>query len=79
VKQAVEVLILCFYCNCIYTYFAQRPIFEHSVIGVGNLPSHVIFKILSFAKLHLNYTSQTFKHNKFRINEYPFTRIDMRA
>jgi len=23
-------------------YFAQRPIFEHSVSGVGNLPSHVL-------------------------------------
>jgi len=22
-------------------YFVQRPIFEHSVSGVGNLPSHV--------------------------------------
>jgi len=39
VKLAVEVLILCFYCNCMY--FAQRPIFEHSVSGVGNLSSHV--------------------------------------
>jgi len=41
VKQAVEVLVLCVYCN-LCMYFAQRPIFEHSVSGVGNLPSHVI-------------------------------------
>jgi len=26
-------------------YFAQRPIFEHSVSGVGNLPLHVIYRI----------------------------------
>jgi len=26
-------------------HFAQRPIFEHSVSGVGNLPSHVIEEI----------------------------------
>jgi len=25
----------------LYKYFAHRPIFEHSVSGVGNLPSHV--------------------------------------
>jgi len=23
-------------------YFAQRPIFEHSVSGVGNLPWHIL-------------------------------------
>jgi len=26
-------------------YFAQRPIFEHSVSGIGNLPSHVLLDI----------------------------------
>jgi len=42
VKQALEVLVLYFYCNCaVCIYFADRPIFEHSVSGVGNLPSHV--------------------------------------
>jgi len=24
-------------------YFAQRPIFEHSVSGIGKLPSHQIY------------------------------------
>jgi len=31
-------------------YFAQRPIFEHSVSGVGNLPSHVIDFLNSYLK-----------------------------
>jgi len=38
VKQAVEVLVYVF---TVTVYFAQRPIFEHSASGVGNLPSHV--------------------------------------
>jgi len=29
----------------LYMYFAQRLIFEHSVSGIGNLPSHVKTKM----------------------------------
>jgi len=37
-------------------HFAQSPIFEHSVSGVGNLPSHVNRNLSQNRHNHENFT-----------------------
>jgi len=64
VKQAVEVLVLCFYCS-VYVFHSEL-IFEHSVSSVGNLhfsQSLSSSTLLKF-KLQLLHSSHSFFKNR---------------
>jgi len=45
-------------------YFAQRPIFEHSVSGVGNLPSHVFVMLWYKFRFHVAFQIAHILFNK---------------
>jgi len=53
-------------------YFAQRPIFEHSVSGVGNLPSHVSITCLRFHRMQDRNSRQ---ENVYRNNHQTYRRL----